>query len=599
MGEQCGEVVTLQLGHYASFVGTHWWNLQTAMRSSPLAQNVDLEICSDVLFRQGVTLRGLETYTPRLILMDLKGSLDSLREEGYLYEDKRTMRSTPGWRGILTTHQEEPSQRNPFLSDSEMPCSHRQEGAAFPQACSGVQDVKDGLTGNAGKSCTWEQRVNVWSDLLQTDLHMKSVCVINRYNHGGETDTLDSFGQGEALLKESCYLDDLEDRLHFFTEECDYLQGFQVLCDLHNGFSGVGAQVAEFLRDQYPGRGILTWGTSPVQPGEADFRKRTFQMLNTIMGTVKMSSVSSLFCPLSLNSSLGRRPGVPTSLPHVLYDPVLPYHSSAILALALETLTAPYRLRSSPLPMQHLAEALNTCGRKVVRAVASLPFPIQAGSSLPDALLSHMTSAPWSSLTPCGTSGLSNPSNCFSQCVVLRGIRKDQQRSYQPRGARSLSVLHAQDTGPETLQCYLQSLYPQAVSVSHLLQAPCKLPSAFPQFFSPQVSKDGFIQLSERPKGVEHIPVLAALQTSEDIHRLLNGLDEEVKKLDVRRFSTFFTTGVEQEDFEEALHQMQDLAQCYSDSRVLWPSSSPPGPTSAPWLPPPRLSWWRIPLGIS
>ncbi len=28
MGSLCREVITLQLGHYSNFVGTHWWNLQ-------------------------------------------------------------------------------------------------------------------------------------------------------------------------------------------------------------------------------------------------------------------------------------------------------------------------------------------------------------------------------------------------------------------------------------------------------------------------------------------------------------------------------------------------------------------------------------------
>lgn len=38
-----------------------------------------------------------------------------------------------------------------------------------------------------------------------------------------ETHRLEAFGQGEALLQGSV-LEELEDRLHFFVEECDYLQ---------------------------------------------------------------------------------------------------------------------------------------------------------------------------------------------------------------------------------------------------------------------------------------------------------------------------------------------------------------------------------------
>lgn len=41
-------------------------------------------------------------------------------------------------------------------------------------------------------------------------------------------------------------------------------QGFQVLCDLADGFAGLGSKVTEMLQDSYGGRGILTWGLAPV-----------------------------------------------------------------------------------------------------------------------------------------------------------------------------------------------------------------------------------------------------------------------------------------------------------------------------------------------
>lgn len=41
---------------------------------------------------------------------------------------------------------------------------------------------------------------------------------------GRETGRLEAFGQGEGILKEPRYLEELEDRLHFYVEECDYLQ---------------------------------------------------------------------------------------------------------------------------------------------------------------------------------------------------------------------------------------------------------------------------------------------------------------------------------------------------------------------------------------
>lgn len=41
------------------------------------------------------------------------------------------------------------------------------------------------------------------------------------------------------------------------------------------------------------------------------------------------------------------------------------YHSSAVLALALDALTVPYRLRNNSVPMWQLADTLAVSGRKV------------------------------------------------------------------------------------------------------------------------------------------------------------------------------------------------------------------------------------------
>lgn len=48
--------------------------------------------------------------------------------------------------------------------------------------------------------------------------------MIQKYNHDGEASRLEAFGQGESILKEPRYQEELEDRLHFYVEECDYLQ---------------------------------------------------------------------------------------------------------------------------------------------------------------------------------------------------------------------------------------------------------------------------------------------------------------------------------------------------------------------------------------
>lgn len=197
------------------------------------------------------------------------------------------------------------------------------------------------------------------------------------FPRGSEAGRLEAFGQGERVLQEPRYLEELEDRLHFFVEECDYLQvavrrgapgwthpslpltpstplqGFQVLCDLHDGFSGIGAKAAELLQDEYSGRAIIAWGLLPgpyalgvrtwgetSRRGEGgtrgedrggaaaedglcspqEPRRSVYRLLNTAFGLARLSAHSSLVCPLSLGGSLGLRPEPPVRFPQLRYD---------------------------------------------------------------------------------------------------------------------------------------------------------------------------------------------------------------------------------------------------------------------------------------
>uniref|UniRef100_A0A4W3GFV1 Misato Segment II tubulin-like domain-containing protein n=1 Tax=Callorhinchus milii TaxID=7868 RepID=A0A4W3GFV1_CALMI len=117
MGSVWREVLTLQLGHYSNFVGSHWWNIQDSnLYYDAEVKDPYCEISNNVLFREGQTQHGQTTYTPRLILLDLKGSLNSLKQEGVLYEGRQT-EPTVTWEGGVSVHKEEPVKKNQFLRD--------------------------------------------------------------------------------------------------------------------------------------------------------------------------------------------------------------------------------------------------------------------------------------------------------------------------------------------------------------------------------------------------------------------------------------------------------------------------------------------------
>uniref|UniRef100_I3M4M3 Protein misato homolog 1 n=1 Tax=Ictidomys tridecemlineatus TaxID=43179 RepID=I3M4M3_ICTTR len=545
------EVLTLQLGHFAGFVGAHWWNQQdAALGRATSAQESLGELCPDVLYRTGQTLHGQETYTPRLILMDLKGSVNSLKQEGGLYWDKQ-LDAAVAWHGKLTTHKEEVYPQNPHLQDLLSA-----EGVRSSDGFWRVKSIPNGK----------ESSVRVWSDFLRVHLHPRSICMIQKYNHDGETGRLEAFGQGESVLKEPRYLEELEDRLHFYVEECDYLQGFQILCDLHDGFSGVGAKAAELLQDEYSGRGIITWGLIPGSYSLGEPQKNIYRLLNTAFGLVRLTAYSSFVCPLSLGGSLGLRPQPPVNFPHLHYDATLPFHCSAILATALDTVTVPYRLRSSPVSMVHLANMLTFSGKKVVTAGAVIPFPLVPGQSLPDALVQLRGATSWTPLSACG-----NPlgTRCFAQSVVLRGIDRACHTSQLTPGTPLPSPLHACTTGEEVLAQYLHQQQPRVTSSSHLLLTPCRVAPPYPYLFS-SLRQQGMV-LDGPPRGtaVHSIPVFGALCSSSSLHQTLGGLATELTKLDLRRWASFLDAGVEQDEMEELLQELHSLAQCYQDGSGL------------------------------
>ncbi|MBN3302388.1 MSTO1 protein, partial [Amia calva] len=468
MASVCREVVTLQLGHYSNFVGTHWWNLQDASLSyDPDPNAPPTELRSDVLYREGVTLGGQTTYTPRLIAMDLKGSLSSLRQEGSLYETGKEGNSFT-WEGELMTHRETPPTKNTFLQDLDRldrdreTVSRTDTGLVFdipavPSAGSVAMETVNVSLERAQKRYRLEGSVRVWSDFLRVHLHPRTLTIINQYNHEGESSRLEAFGQGEALCSSAALQEDLEDRLHFFVEECDYLQGFQVLCDLQDGFSGLGSGVTELLHDSYGGRGIFTFGLAPVNYPNPSPMKDVYHLINSALGVVNLSNHSSLFCPLTLRGGLGRHPPPPSSFPHLQLDDSLWYHSSAVLAMALDTVTVPYRLGQGGTPMWQLGDALAVSGRKVVAAYGAIPFPMMQGSCLPDALSSCGNALPWRPLSACPELG---DGRVFGQSVTLRGVEGRSLVSSLPPGNTPPSPLHDCDSGDEVLETFIGNHYP-------------------------------------------------------------------------------------------------------------------------------------------
>jgi hypothetical protein len=83
-------------------------------------------------------------------------------------------------------------------------------------------------------------------------------------------------------------------------------------------------------------------------------------------------AVAATFLPLTFPLKNNFR-----QLPLLKYQPQLHYHTSAILASAIDTVTLPWRSRRNKIDMAEILNKLNVNGRKVAATAMSLPIPLR------------------------------------------------------------------------------------------------------------------------------------------------------------------------------------------------------------------------------
>ena len=206
------EVITFQVGNYSNFVGAHYWNLQEALLEDGNSRtNTHSELNHDILFRNGLDFQtGHSTQRPRVIALDLKENIRNFALTDNL-PDKNAGDDIV-WEGA--TEKYDRSTKNNKKTNIDI---QSDKNSTFTPS-SDCSDI--------AKLCN-KDTMTTWSDFALSHFHDKSVKSIESLHKDGRGG-FDNFGSGEALFRSPKFCDDFEDRLHFFAEECDRLQGFQV-----------------------------------------------------------------------------------------------------------------------------------------------------------------------------------------------------------------------------------------------------------------------------------------------------------------------------------------------------------------------------------
>ncbi|KAK9826905.1 hypothetical protein WJX81_007954 [Elliptochloris bilobata] len=513
-----GEVITLQFGGFANFVGAHYWNIQDELAG--LAERQDYRGIADqvdptVLFRQGENAQGQATYSPRLVLFDHASSIGGVSTHDAAPSAAALMAAGAAgvatWQGPVAVHQAEPVPRSRFA----------QELDAEPDTSGGAGDGQADLAAAALHAAVRHLDagpVRSWTDYLKVVLHPRSLVALGGLWGSEGAAFAAGFGPRAAAAAPAGALDDWLDRVRRFAEECDALQGFQALSADQGGFGGLTTDVMGALRDEYPRAPTLLFAVRPSADGPADADGQRRWRLSEALSAAELAPRVSLYAPLA-------PPPSPQSLPHLRWRLGDAFHTSAMLAAVVDTVTLPYRLDPDA-PPRPLGAPLGACdlhslaqllagraGHSIVGVAAALPAPslpdAHAAAAAADARANGIPAAngfapnrgaveacepPFTQRCTAGWSpGIAAGGGLEAETVVLRGARRsgDPVSTSQAAAALDASLVR------EGVRC-----------VRHrcVAAAALPIPLPFPQLFAPTVLRHGDVLCAGGSQGLGSAP---------------------------------------------------------------------------------------------
>ena len=565
-------LITIQCGNYSNYTGSHFWNIQESrfvynQNNAGGRRNEEiLEVDNDVLYREGLTLDREVTYTPRLLVVDLKGSLGTLPESGELYDKISIPKEDTlalHWGGGHQVFREEPLKKNEFLSDFEKDSENVLSEKDVDDIS--ADDGEDGGGDGGEKLYDLEGSVNCWSDYLGARYHPRSVLLCQSYQHDNPTHPFDAWGLGREVWSDSCGLGDtMEDRIRHYAEECDNLGGFQVLCDWQDGFGGISGVLVDLISDEYHSKSLLTFPTAPVQQSSwspAQCGARLAGAVLTLSHHLASSS-SSLVSPLSLAQDWYPLAGQVTSLPHITTG-LSHYSTSALLALALDTATATYRRREGSglqVSPAGLSAGLTSQGRRVASLAADVPLQISDNK-----VLEYFEVSPLAQLTPLVPGVRAGPPDCrpspYCAVVTVRGLKMSSvfsRRSPQFTDCPSPSSY---------LETAIHHANPACRPACAFFTQPANTGKPFPHIFNKTVSPIGELSDQGRAEnlGVMFSSVLTSWETGPAAESSLQCLLQRGTKLSLAKLHRLTESGLESEEWTEALESLTQHSELYSD----------------------------------
>ncbi|PIL25907.1 hypothetical protein GSI_11660 [Ganoderma sinense ZZ0214-1] len=349
------EIIYVQAGSFANFVGTHFWNTQQGYFTyedgdDPLVQH-------DRSFREGLNNKGEATYCPRLLLFDRSSNFGALSND--LYPDNLNGAPAADWDGEVVEYRQDPIPESEYHARLE------------------TGELDDDAAGEEpSPSTTGLTRVRFWSDYSRAFLHPRTP---QRLPDLADWDGVDGDWNKskEYFQKYDSDHDLMENELRAFVEECDGLQGLQLMSDCVT-FGGFTDAFLTAFRDEFPKLPSLAFSflSDASNALVTTEEPRAANALNDALCIRSFENLSTLNVPIQ-DPSTWKRSGW---LQDLSLDLRSPYQTSALVSTYIESATLPLRLKASDHDLASMGTLLNMSGTTRTAHLAGI-YPLHASIS--------------------------------------------------------------------------------------------------------------------------------------------------------------------------------------------------------------------------
>ncbi|OBZ75032.1 Protein dml-1 [Grifola frondosa] len=507
------EILYIQAGSLSNFVGTHFWNTQESYFTyedgeEPIAHH-------DRSFREGITLKGESTYCPRLLLFDRKANFGALPEDLYGNQEGEEEQTLSSWGGDVVEYRQDRVPKSEYQSRLD-----RDEGGSDEQ-----DDVQD----KAEPFGTKPSDIHYWSDYSRVSFHPRTVQMLP------DLADWESAGGDWNLSKQSFLQYNLdkalmEDSFRLFVEECDHLQGIQMMSD-NTTFGGFTDSFLTIFRDEFPKVPSLTFSfLSSYIPGsiDVDDMQGLRAVINDALCLHSLHSLSTT--NVSVQSPLSWSSG--EWLDELDLNRNSLYHTSALLSTHIESCTLPLRLKNGEDDIASFARMLNWPGNMPFSHLSGM-YPLSSTLRLEDF---DRRVYDFSAIPSTVETEALDPLPIFSRINVSRGLSRSDIKVYDDWTA-TLNPL------PHTVHA---PLYP--------------LPSSFPPFFKP--SSPHYQASSERPLPSNR--VFSELSTTSLTTQLFSRYARVVQDCMSLQTDVATRMGMEMDDLKELKDELWAVGDAYS-----------------------------------